>query len=170
MQQGHNSTIMELTISCKDLPDLDRFSKTDAMVVLYIEKDKEMIESGKTEPQYNDLDPQFEKRFVISYNSDLKQRVRLEVYDVENSKELDCLEKQEMIGYIDADLGDIINADTNGFERPLISFKPTRKKKGIINIKGSESDLGQSKLSINLGLLEFTTRNMIKFDKDIEEE
>jgi hypothetical protein len=163
MQTGHNSRNMELTISCIDLPDLDRFSKTDGMVVLYIDKDGEMKESGKTEPQFNTLDPLFEKKFVISFNSELKQRVKFEIYDVDNERELDCLAKQDFIGYIESELSDIVNAGPDGFERPLISFKPTRKKKGIINIKCNESDIGQSKLSICLGLTDFSTRNYIKF-------
>ena len=122
-----------------------------------------MKEEGKTEPRYNTLNPTFEKKFIIPFNQDLKQRVRFEVYDVDNDKELDCLAKQDFIGYIEAELSDIVHAGGEGFKRPLISFKPTRKKKGIIQIRVNESDIGQSKLSITLGVSDLQTRNMMKF-------
>ena len=60
---------VELTISCKNLADMDTFSKSDPFAVLYLQDAKTGSWSyqGRTETIDNTLNPQWAKKFVLNY-------------------------------------------------------------------------------------------------------
>lgn len=57
-----------LTISCKDLPNLDKKSKSDAFCVIWELKKNQKQKRGQTEVVLNSLDPEF----VTSINVNFK--------------------------------------------------------------------------------------------------
>ena len=51
-------SLVELSFKCNNLPNLDRFSQTDAFIVLYVEEHKDAWKKkGRTEIIFNDLNP-----------------------------------------------------------------------------------------------------------------
>ncbi len=84
--QGPSSKI-QLTISCRNLADLDTFSKSDPEVHVYMREAKSVKYTliGKTEMILNNLNPDFAKVFIIDYFFEKEQIIKFEVYDVDNT-------------------------------------------------------------------------------------
>ncbi|KAL3058035.1 hypothetical protein OYC64_010251 [Pagothenia borchgrevinki] len=84
-----NSTVpatkIEITVSCRNLLDMDTFSKSDPVVVLYIQGlgTKEWREFGRTEVIDNTLNPDFVRKFVLDFFFEEKQNLRFDVYNVD---------------------------------------------------------------------------------------
>lgn len=85
-QQGLKplKTAVEIHVSCKNLLDLDVFSKSDPMVVMYTMNNAAWKEHGKTEIIYDNLNPVFTKPFKIEYNFEEYQKLKFEVYDIDS--------------------------------------------------------------------------------------
>lgn len=54
---GEPVSLVELSISCNKLKDLDHFSKSDPAVFLYEKKNREWVKLGRTEVIDNNLNP-----------------------------------------------------------------------------------------------------------------
>nr|XP_058933650.1 copine-9 isoform X2 [Kogia breviceps] len=80
------ATKIEITVSCRNLPDLDTFSKSDPMVVLYTQSQasQEWREFGRTEVIDNTRNPDFVRKFVLDYFFEEKQNLRFDVYNVDS--------------------------------------------------------------------------------------
>uniref|UniRef100_A0A8D1EN88 Copine family member 9 n=1 Tax=Sus scrofa TaxID=9823 RepID=A0A8D1EN88_PIG len=76
------ATKIEITVSCRNLLDLDTFSKSDPMVVLYTQSraSQEWREFGRTEVIDNTLNPDFVRKFVLDYFFEEKQNLRFDVF------------------------------------------------------------------------------------------
>ncbi|KAI3370489.1 hypothetical protein L3Q82_025250 [Scortum barcoo] len=80
-----NSTVpatkIEVTVSCRNLLDMDTFSKSDPVVVLYVQGlgTKEWREFGRTEVIDNTLNPDFVRKFVLDFFFEEKQNLRFDV-------------------------------------------------------------------------------------------
>jgi hypothetical protein len=81
---------IELSFSCRNLADLDTFSKSDPEVHIFLKDSRAGQYSfvGKTEKINNNLNPDFVKTQLIDYYFEKEQWVKFEVYDVDGS----CLE------------------------------------------------------------------------------
>jgi Ca2+-dependent lipid-binding protein len=76
------SSKVELSISCQKLRNLDTFSKSDPFVVLYTESTPgQWKESGRTEIIDDNLNPEFSKKFEMTYRFETQQKLKFEVYD-----------------------------------------------------------------------------------------
>ncbi|KAB5584114.1 hypothetical protein PHYPO_G00103680 [Pangasianodon hypophthalmus] len=75
------ATKIEVTVSCRNLLDMDTFSKSDPVVVLYIQGigTKEWREYGRTEVIDNTLNPDFVRKFVLDFFFEEKQNLRFDV-------------------------------------------------------------------------------------------
>ena len=91
-QQFHNPVQqVELQISCRNLLDMDFFSKSDPFVVVYVQgKNKaEWREMGRTETIMDNLNPDFVRSFKMDYLFEEQQLLRFDVYDLDsNSRDL----------------------------------------------------------------------------------
>ncbi|KAJ7406877.1 Copine-9 [Willisornis vidua] len=74
-------TKVELTVSCRNLLDMDTFSKSDPVVVLFVQGSgsSEWKEFGRTEVIDNTLNPDFVRKFVLDYYFEEKQNLRFDV-------------------------------------------------------------------------------------------
>uniref|UniRef100_F6WJF4 C2 domain-containing protein n=1 Tax=Ciona intestinalis TaxID=7719 RepID=F6WJF4_CIOIN len=99
---------IELGLSCRNLIDADVFSKSDPMVVMYTQGlgSKEWREFGRTETIWNNLNPDFVKKFIIDYFFEERQAMRFDVYDVD-SKSPD-LSKHDFLGQVFCSLGEVV--------------------------------------------------------------
>jgi hypothetical protein len=76
---------VELSIACRNLINADTFSKSDPVVIVYERNDwqDKYYEIGRTEMISDNLNPDFVKRFQLSYNFETVQRLKFEVWDID---------------------------------------------------------------------------------------
>uniref|UniRef100_A0A6Q2YHF1 Copine-3 n=1 Tax=Esox lucius TaxID=8010 RepID=A0A6Q2YHF1_ESOLU len=92
--------------SCESLLDMDLFSKSDPMCVLLINTaGSQWYEVGRTETVKNCLSPKFAKKFIIDYYFELVQRLKFQIYDIDN-KTVD-LSDDDFLGELDCTLGQV---------------------------------------------------------------
>jgi hypothetical protein len=145
---------VEIWVSCRNLPKMDRLSKSDPMAVLEIFKNGAWEEQQRSEWIKNNHDPDFEKQFVMEYHFEQRQRFRFSIYDVDN--ESSKLEKQDFIGYVDVVLGDLVTAPNQTLEASLICEKTDE---ATIIMKVEEMTTSKSKLKV-----QFRCENLDKKD------
>ncbi|XP_022084092.1 copine-8-like [Acanthaster planci] len=150
------ATRVELTVSCRNLLDMDTFSKSDPLCVMYTQPLGQLNykEYGRTEVIWNTLNPKFVTKFVIDYFFEEKQMLKFELYDVD-SKSPD-LRKHDFLGSATCTLGEIMGSRGCKFTRAL---RGPSKDCGLITIKGEE--LSDCRDLINL---QFKGENLDKKD------
>ncbi|XP_052329915.1 copine-9-like isoform X1 [Oncorhynchus keta] len=130
-----NSTVpatkIELTVSCRNLLDMDTFSKSDPVVVLYVQGigTKEWREFGRTEVIDNTLNPDFVRKFVLDFFFEEKQNLRFDVYNVDTRSS--NISKHDFLGQMFCTLGEIIGSTGSRLERTLSGI-PGKKCGNII--------------------------------------
>ncbi|PSC75848.1 copine-3 [Micractinium conductrix] len=79
------SSLVEIAVSCRGLPDRDVLSKSDPMAVLSIgdPRGAAWSEVARTDVVANSLNPVFRKPFTATYQFEKLQPARLLVYDVD---------------------------------------------------------------------------------------
>lgn len=98
---------IELSISCRNLKNMDFFSKSDPMVVVY-QKQKgsdKWIELGRTETIRDNLNPDFVTKFVVDLRFEEVQPMGFAVFDIDVDKR--NLKDQDFIGEIEVTLAEI---------------------------------------------------------------
>ncbi|XP_030314211.1 copine-9 [Calypte anna] len=113
-------TKVELTVSCRNLLDMDTFSKSDPVVVLFVQSSgsSEWKEYGRTEVIDNTLNPDFVRKFVLDYYFEEKQNLRFDVYNVD-SKSCSILKQKDFLGQAFVALGEVIGSQRGRLERAL---------------------------------------------------
>lgn len=72
---------------------MDAFSLTDPVVVAYYEKDDKWVYIDRTEIIPESLNPKFVKTFIVNYIFERKQKLRFEIYDIDDFEAIDNLER-----------------------------------------------------------------------------
>ncbi|CAG8512474.1 11886_t:CDS:10 [Ambispora gerdemannii] len=150
---------VELKLSCKNLPDLDYFSKSDPQVVLFVQdlNTQQWVDSRqKTEVVMNNLNPKFVTSFVLDYHFEMLQKLRFTVVDVDKHDNSDW-KVQEYVGSFETDLGSIVGSPYNRVIGKLIDSNHPDKNRGSIVIFGEEVSI--TKRIVNL---QFQAHNVIK--------
>ncbi|XP_046725850.1 copine-9 isoform X2 [Silurus meridionalis] len=126
------ATKIEVTVSCRSLLDVDTFSKSDPVVVLYVQGigTKEWREFGRTEMIENTLNPDFVRKFVLDYFFEEKQNLRFDVYNVD-SRSSNISKHKSFLGQTFCTLGEIIGSSGARLERALSGI-PGKKCGSII--------------------------------------
>uniref|UniRef100_G1SYK2 Copine-9 n=1 Tax=Oryctolagus cuniculus TaxID=9986 RepID=G1SYK2_RABIT len=130
------ATKIEITVSCRNLLDLDTFSKSDPMVVLYTQSraSQEWREFGRTEVIDNTLNPDFVRKFVLDYFFEEKQNLRFDVYNVDSKTNIS--KPKDFLGQAFLALGEVIGGQGSRVERPLTGVPG--KKCGTILLTAEE--------------------------------
>ncbi|KAF4077923.1 hypothetical protein AMELA_G00193550 [Ameiurus melas] len=125
------ATKIEVTVSCRNLLDVDTFSKSDPVVVLYVQGigTKEWREFGRTEMIENTLNPDFVRKFVLDYFFEEKQNLRFDVYNVDSRSS--NISKHSFLGQTFCTLGEIIGSSGARLER-VLSGIPGKKCGNIV--------------------------------------
>ncbi|XP_023593327.1 copine-9 isoform X2 [Trichechus manatus latirostris] len=129
------ATKIEITVSCRNLLDIDTFSKSDPMVVLYTQSraSQEWREFGRTEVIDNTLNPDFLRKFVLDYFFEEKQNLRFDVYNVDSKTNIS---KPDFLGQTFLALGEVIGGQGSRVERSLTGVPG--KKCGTILLTAEE--------------------------------
>ncbi|KAL1420745.1 hypothetical protein MTO96_004476 [Rhipicephalus appendiculatus] len=79
-------TKVEISVSCRQLKDMDFFSKSDPMCVLFMkESDSDnWREVGRTETVDNCLNPDFVTKFLVDYYFEERQQLLFKLYDIDS--------------------------------------------------------------------------------------
>ncbi len=114
-----------LNISCRNLKDCDVLSKSDPMVVVFLEtrtaSSKTWREIGRTEVIDNNLNPDFTKSILVDYRFEEYQKLKFEVYDVDSSSAK--LNQHDFLGRTETTLGSIMGENCGKYEKELKSEK-----------------------------------------------
>ena len=127
---------VQISISCRNLADLDLLSKSDPIVHVFLKdaKNKNYTMIGKTEIINNNLNPDFTKTFTIDYYFEKEQWVKFEVYDVDSMS-------LEHIGNCETTLSRIMTSQRQTFIQDLtLPDKPGKARGKIIVRADSVSD------------------------------
>uniref|UniRef100_A0A6G1SD13 Copine-8 n=1 Tax=Aceria tosichella TaxID=561515 RepID=A0A6G1SD13_9ACAR len=127
------TSLVELSISCKDLPDCDIVTKSDPQVIVYMldlsGKDKQ-CEIGRTEVIQDNLNPKFAKKILLQYHFEQIQHLRFEVFDI------DPVGGNDFLGGLNTTLADIVAARSSTFKQPLVGGP--RKRPGFLVVDVEE--------------------------------
>uniref|UniRef100_A0A2I3GF02 Copine family member 9 n=1 Tax=Nomascus leucogenys TaxID=61853 RepID=A0A2I3GF02_NOMLE len=125
------ATKIEITVSCRNLLDLDTFSKSDPSRRL---QDREgELGFGRTEVIDNTLNPDFVRKFVLDYFFEEKQNLRFDVYNVDSKTNIS---KPDFLGQAFLALGEVIGGQGSRVERTLTGVPG--KKCGTILLTAEE--------------------------------
>lgn len=144
--QGAEQTtsLVELSISCINLPDCDIVTKSDPQVFVYLidssssyligsSADPQAVrkcEIGRTEVIQDDLNPKFAKKIQMNYHFEQIQRLRFEVYDI------DPVGGNDFLGALETTLADIVASRSSTFKQALVGGP--RKKPGYLVVDVEE--------------------------------
>ncbi|KAJ8393380.1 hypothetical protein AAFF_G00061020 [Aldrovandia affinis] len=130
------ATKVEITVSCRKLLDMDTFSKSDPLCVLYMQGigNQEWREFGRTEVIDNTLNPDFVRKFMLDYFFEERQNLRFDLYDVD-CKSAD-LSKHDFLGQAYCTLGEVVGSLGSRMEKPLGGIPG--KRCGTIIVKAEE--------------------------------
>ena len=107
------SSNIELSVRCKNLVDADYLSKSDPMVVVEQQVSGGWHELGRTEVIWDNLEPEFQKKFVIEYHFEIHQMLKFTVYDIDS--ESSRLSDHDFLGQVSVSLGEIVAAQVKVF-------------------------------------------------------
>jgi len=145
------TSTVELSIKCNNLADLDVFSKSDPFCVLYMKdsRSNQWLCFDKTETIDNNLNPHFQKKFVMQYKFEERQLLRFDVYDSDgNDADLDA---HDFIGSMECSLGEIVASQGKGLTRKLIGAgKSAKNKDQSITIIAEELISNKEVLQLNI--------------------
>lgn len=132
----HPATMVDLSISCKKLVNLDTFSETDPYCIVYIREDEKSSWKtiGQTETIMNNLNPDFSTQISVSYYFEKRQHIKFEVWN------FDTEGKSELVGCLETEMGKIM-AGKSAFKGDLDLPDGSSKKRGKIFVRAtSEGD------------------------------
>lgn len=112
------TSLVELTISCRNLRDADVFSKSDPLCVIYYQPfgSKEWTELKRTECIDNTLNPDFATKIPITYHFEEQQNIKFKVFDVDSSSP--SLSSHDYLGECECTLAQIVCSRT--LRKPLL--------------------------------------------------
>ncbi|XP_054263178.1 copine-8-like [Macrosteles quadrilineatus] len=145
--------LVDLTISCRNLPDCDVFSKSDPMCVIYLktqEKEK-WHEICRTEAIKNNLNPDFTTKVRLEYRFEIQQNLRFEVYDIDSTSL--SLVDHDFLGYCESTLGHLVS-NVNA-KLPL----KNQYNKGLVLVTSEECGINKDEVT-----LKFHGRNLDRKD------
>uniref|UniRef100_A0A3Q0R6Q4 Copine 3 n=1 Tax=Amphilophus citrinellus TaxID=61819 RepID=A0A3Q0R6Q4_AMPCI len=128
-------TKVSLSISCENLLDMDAFSKSDPLCVLFMNTSgNHWFEIGRTEKIENCLNPKFAKPLVLDYYFEMVQKLRFEVHDIDSEN---CsLQESDFLGQLECTLGQIVSS--RRLTKPLVKKDKTPAGRGTITICAEE--------------------------------
>ncbi len=126
--------ILRLTFRCKNLPNLDTFTRTDGVLFLYEKKGRSWNLIGHTEIIMDSLNPEWVKSFDLNYKFEEQQFFKAVVYDVDDFQNIFNFEKHDFIGEVEFNLHEIVTAKDQIYIKQIYK----QKRDAVIEIIGEE--------------------------------
>lgn len=158
------SSPVQISVSCKELANMDTLSKSDPFVILYVPKipwhqqkstspfsspeqlpQSDWVEVARTEVIPNELNPVFQKKFSIVFHFEETQPLRFFVMDQDKNKD-------EFIGEATLTLANIVGAPAS---KASVSLRNNRKNNQVGSLivyaeeVSSEGDTAKATVSLH---------------------
>uniref|UniRef100_A0A673AWH8 Copine 4 n=1 Tax=Sphaeramia orbicularis TaxID=375764 RepID=A0A673AWH8_9TELE len=98
-------TKVELRLTCKGISDRDALSKPDPCIVLKMQSHGQWMEVDRTEVIRSCVNPSYSKVFTLDFYFEEVQRLRFELYDINNSH--NGLKEADFLGSVECTLGQV---------------------------------------------------------------
>ena len=152
---------LELSVKCEDLCDKDLLSKSDPMCVMFMKPKGNpgcaaWVEVGRTEVIMDNLNPEFNKKFVVDYSFEERQPVKFEIYDWD--EESNKLSVHDFLGRCETTLGSIVSSQGQCFASVLKDL-PAVNKASKVFVTAEELEINKELVSI-----QFAAKNLDKKD------
>jgi len=102
--------MVNLSFMCENLPNLDTFTRTDGMVVLFKKEGNLWKELGKTEVIMDSLNPKWVKNFEVPYHFEKREYYKAVVYDIDDFKNLGNFEGHDLAGELEFAIHEVVTA------------------------------------------------------------
>ena len=89
--KGYTITPIEITVSCNNLKNMDRTSRSDPFVIICENQNGKWDEIGRTEVIRDNLNPEFATKFKLDYSFEKHQKYRFSVFDQDEGQKCDFL-------------------------------------------------------------------------------
>lgn len=119
--------VMELSISCSNLPKMDFFGLSDPFVVMYVtglNNEKKVMKMGQTETIWFCLDPSFVKVFDLPLDTPKDAVLKCELYDRDGPT--DQLTRHDYMGTVKVKFEELLGAKGGQLEKNIVN-EDTRK-------------------------------------------
>ena len=136
------TSTVEVSVRCTDLVDRDIMSKSDPLCVVFQKiggpQTSKWHEVGRTEKISDCLNPQWEKKFVLNYNFEVRQLLKFEIYDWDATT--NALSQHDFLGRCEVSLGQVISSQGKQYISALKDVPATtgNASKGKIYITAEE--------------------------------
>ena len=109
MHQATNplGTRVEIFLAARNLKNKDVLSKSDPFCIIYLENNQsKYYEIGRTSAKKNNLNPNWSDSFIVDYFFEVKQNIRFEVYDYDDSS-------PDSLGNTFSTIGELVSKGTS---------------------------------------------------------
>jgi copine 1/2/3 len=101
---ANTNTVVQVYVKCSKLKDTDVTSKSDPYAVLYETTDRRNVQVGRTEVVRNNLNPEFKTCMAVNYFFEIRQTMRVEVWDK------DVKTKDDPLGSAEFTMGQLMSS------------------------------------------------------------
>ncbi|XP_061179726.1 copine-3-like [Saccostrea echinata] len=159
MNQGGPVSKVELRVECTGLKKKDEFSKSDPCAVLYMQprESNSWQEIGRTEHIKNCHDPKFATPFTVEYFFEEIQKVKIEVYDLDNATSE--LTDDDFLGKVECNLAQIVSR--NPFSSALQKNDGTPAEGSLISIRSEEVREGGEHVFLHIGATKVDNKDFL---------
>ncbi|XP_057372380.1 copine-8-like isoform X1 [Daphnia carinata] len=138
---------IEISLAGRNLPDLDYLSKSDPMVVVYIQPfgHNQWQEFSRTEVIVNSRNPDFTKKIVMMFRFEEQQKLKFEIYDVDSTSS--DLSRHDFIGWVEITLGNLVSQHVI---QKKIEYHNPRLNRGTLIVSAEELSSNKEEVEIQL--------------------
>ena len=97
-----------------------------------------------TEVIMDNLNPEWVKQIDVQYNFEVRERYKVEVYDVDDFNNLANFSSHDHVGSLEFSLHEVVTQRDQTLTRPLSCKDRAEGKSGKIRITGEEKKIGNS--------------------------
>ena len=102
--------IVSLSFACENLPNLDTFTRTDGMIVLYAKTGNVWNKLGQSEVIMDNLAPAWVKSFEVQYHFEKREYYKVVVYDIDDFNNLGNYAGHDLVGEVEFALHEVVTA------------------------------------------------------------
>ena len=113
--------MVSLTFKGINFPNLDTFTRTDAMVVLYKKEGQTWKKLGRSEVIMDNLSPEWVTSFDVAYQFERREFYRADIYHAEDFDNLENFAGHKLLGNLEFALHEVVTARNQTLEKDLIS-------------------------------------------------
>ena len=143
MHQAPNllGTRVEIFLAARNLKNKDLLSKSDPFCIVYLENNSsKYFEIGRTSRKKNNLNPNWSESFIVDYFFEVKQNIRFNVYDYDDSDPDPLGNTFSTIGELVSKGTSILNLSIGGSLVVRVQEVKTSRESFIFGLRGIKLD------------------------------